>query len=282
MSVNQLSPEAYSLGHTAPELERLEHQGAYLRGRTRALLQKAGLKPGMRVLDFGAGVGDVSLLAAELVGPEGFVLGFDRSGEAIELARARAVYRAVKNVQFIQGDEAALSAIPGLEPFDALIGRFVLIHQVSLKPVLMPLFRLLKPGAIVAFQEPEVSAQSWTNQPNPLLEQLWRWVEGVVARGLFNATLPAEILAFFESQGMQAYEITREGWITRSVDPATAAWLIGFGRTLSGPARALGLVRPEDQTFEALFEQVQHQDPGAVSIPLYFMHAYGRLPPLCA
>jgi ubiquinone/menaquinone biosynthesis C-methylase UbiE len=44
----------------------------------------------MRVLDVGCGVGDVSLLAAGLVGPSGAVLGIDRSAEAIEMAVRRA------------------------------------------------------------------------------------------------------------------------------------------------------------------------------------------------
>jgi cyclopropane fatty-acyl-phospholipid synthase-like methyltransferase len=44
----------------------------------------------MRVLDIGCGVGDLSLLAAELVGSSGKVLGIDRSAEAIAIAARRA------------------------------------------------------------------------------------------------------------------------------------------------------------------------------------------------
>src|SRR5262249_7559457 len=41
------------------------------------LLLKAGLTPGMRVADFGCGIGAVTRMLAELVGPKGHVTGID-------------------------------------------------------------------------------------------------------------------------------------------------------------------------------------------------------------
>ena len=43
----------------------------------------------MRVLDIGCGVGDVSFLAAELVGPTGTVVGIDRNPGVLAVARQR-------------------------------------------------------------------------------------------------------------------------------------------------------------------------------------------------
>ena len=48
----------------------------------------------MRVLDLGCGMGDVSLLAARLVGPTGSVTGIDRDGVIVEKARERARHKA--------------------------------------------------------------------------------------------------------------------------------------------------------------------------------------------
>jgi ubiquinone/menaquinone biosynthesis C-methylase UbiE len=53
----------------------------------------------MRILDVGCGAGDVALLAAELVGESGTVVGIDRSEAAIIAARARAA--TAKNVHFL-------------------------------------------------------------------------------------------------------------------------------------------------------------------------------------
>jgi hypothetical protein len=65
-------------------------QAAILRPITMRLLQGLGLSPGMKILDVGCGAGDVALLAAELVGESGEVVGIDRSESAIRAARARA------------------------------------------------------------------------------------------------------------------------------------------------------------------------------------------------
>lgn len=63
---------AYALGYSAEEFRRLELQGAFFRDLTHDVLNRAGLRAGMHVLDVGCGVGDVALLAGEFVGPAGF------------------------------------------------------------------------------------------------------------------------------------------------------------------------------------------------------------------
>ena len=80
---------AYAFGDSARELERLIHQARFIGDLTREVLVEAGLSPGMRVLDIGCGPGDVSFLAASLVGPAGEVVGVDMSPAAIEVARTR-------------------------------------------------------------------------------------------------------------------------------------------------------------------------------------------------
>ena len=82
----------------------------------------------MRVLDLGCGAGDVSMLAAELVGAAGSVVGIDRSQEAIAVARRRARTAELRHVHF---EEATVGAFSGTQPFDMVIGRYVLIHQAD-------------------------------------------------------------------------------------------------------------------------------------------------------
>ena len=82
--MNETTPRPeYMLGHSDVEIQRLIQQGAILRPITERLLRVAGVSEGMRVLDVGCGGGDVSFLAAELVGPSGSVLGIDRNPEAL-------------------------------------------------------------------------------------------------------------------------------------------------------------------------------------------------------
>src|ERR1700722_2617259 len=84
------SGSTYVLGHHDVEVQRLLLQGQLYNDYTEQALRLAGPRPGLRVLDVGCGPGDVSLIAARLVGPTGTVLGVDAAPEMIELARTRA------------------------------------------------------------------------------------------------------------------------------------------------------------------------------------------------
>jgi ubiquinone/menaquinone biosynthesis C-methylase UbiE len=87
-----MSTKGYVLGSSPRELQRLILQDRMiLRPITERLLRQAGLKEGMRVLDLGCGTGGVSLLAAELVGPSGSVVGIDQSVDAIAMAKSAPV-----------------------------------------------------------------------------------------------------------------------------------------------------------------------------------------------
>src|ERR1700761_2238664 len=83
----------YVLGHADPEVQRLLLQGRLYDDYTEHAFRLARLRPGMRVLDIGSGPGDVSFIAARLVGPTGSVQGVDAAPEMIDLARARAAER---------------------------------------------------------------------------------------------------------------------------------------------------------------------------------------------
>jgi SAM-dependent methyltransferase len=80
----------YSLGHSDAELRRLMWQAEVLRPYTERLLRMAGIGPGMRVLDVGCGTGDMTMLAARLVGPSGSVTGIDRGQRPLATAARRA------------------------------------------------------------------------------------------------------------------------------------------------------------------------------------------------
>ncbi|MGE0862600.1 MAG: cyclopropane-fatty-acyl-phospholipid synthase family protein [Vicinamibacterales bacterium] len=90
------------------------------------LNEAVGLCVGHRILDIGCGAGDVSFLAADIVGAGGSVVGIDRAPAAIAAARARAHAEGRGNVEFRL---ESISDMPAGPAFDAVVGRFVLMHQ---------------------------------------------------------------------------------------------------------------------------------------------------------
>ena len=82
-----MTDPTYALGRSDDEHARLTEQANFLRPLTERFFRLAGIAPGMTVLDVGSGVGDVAFLLAELVGPEGKIVGVDIDGAALEKVR---------------------------------------------------------------------------------------------------------------------------------------------------------------------------------------------------
>lgn len=134
----------------------------------------------MRVLDVGCGRGDVTFLAAGLVGERGQVVGLDRGDAPLEAGRARARDLGVANVRFAQGDLNALTDEYG--PFDAVVGRRVLMYQPDAVASLSSLANVLAPGGLIVFQEHDSTAMPICRPPMPLHAQVNNWIWQTVAR----------------------------------------------------------------------------------------------------
>ena len=146
-----MSAPDYVLGYSQHEQQRLLKQAAILRACTERFFRAGGLAPGMRVLDLGCGMGDVSLLAADLVGPQGSVLGVDRDPQALARARDRA--REKSCAGYVNFQQINVEEIQGRELFDAAVGRYVLLYQADPAATLRHVASLVKPGGRLIFHE---------------------------------------------------------------------------------------------------------------------------------
>ena len=158
----------FGTGIGEEELDRLEAQGAAIAPATRMIFAEAGIRPGMRVLDIGCGAGDVTFVAADLVGPDGSVVGVDRSPDALARARLRAGQRGLTQVQFIQGD--INDPAPG-GPFDAIVERLALWLVPDPAALLRRQAKVLRPGGLVVPIEIDLSTIRSLPE-NPLLTQV--------------------------------------------------------------------------------------------------------------
>ena len=193
-----MSDPAYVLGHTPEELERLSRQHRLIGGFSRRLFEEAGLASCRRVLEVGSGSGDVAFLCRELIGPDGVVVGVDREAKAVARASQRAAERGLSGVSFVHGDPAALSFE---EPFDAVVGRYVLVFQADQGAWLQGLARQVRPGGLIVLHEPDFHDLR-SIPPVPSYESCCQWVSEAFRRSGTPVTMALTLLAAFQNAGL--------------------------------------------------------------------------------
>ncbi len=193
----QDAPE-YVLGHSDQELERLSAQAQVIEPLTRQFFREADIQAGMRVLDVGCGSGDVSFLAARMVGPTGQVVGVDRAEGAVATASRRALDLGVSNTRFVVGDAGAVAFE---EPFDAVVGRYVLMYSPDPAALLRQVAVQVRPGGVIAFQEVD-----WTGYRSLPLLPTWdrcaRWIVAALQGSGADPYLGLKLFATFTSAGL--------------------------------------------------------------------------------
>ncbi len=153
--------ERYILATGSGEVERLRLLQEVYGPQSQALLQRAGLREGLRVVEIGCGSGNISCWLAEQVGSRGSVVGIDNSGDQVEQARQQAKSRGLANVEFQVGDANAPDLPEGT--FDLAYARLVLMHLAQPGEALKRMRRLVRPGGRVACEEMDLTR--WICEP---------------------------------------------------------------------------------------------------------------------
>jgi SAM-dependent methyltransferase len=244
----EVTSAEYLLGHDREELARLEQQAAALAPHTKMILERAGLGPGMRVLDVGTGVGDVAFIAAELVGPSGTVVGIDRSEVALARARDRAAERGLDNVEFHQGD---LQDWRPVKSYDAAVGRLVLLYVDDPVAAVARVASTVRPGGVVAFMEYDMAAVE--SVPTvPLVDTVRDWICEGFSRTGHDPRLGIRLGAILDAAGLSdAQALALRDYLppTSPVVPAMAAGVI---RSLLPAIEGHGVATADEVDLETL------------------------------
>ena len=186
------------MGSTDHERMRLMRQGAILRGFLASAFRAAGLAPGMRVLDLGCGVGDVAMLAADLVGPTGSIVGIDRDAASVAWANKRVAEAGYQNIRF---QVAEFHEFSDFRPFDALVGRFILMYLPDPAAILRHLSQQLCSGAAIAFMEPDFTVPSRVFPELPQFKNGNFWISEVLRRSGARIDMGMRLYATYREAG---------------------------------------------------------------------------------
>jgi SAM-dependent methyltransferase len=243
----------YSLGHSDEELDRLSVQARLIEPITRRFLVEGGIAEGMRVLDVGSGVGDVAFLVADLVGPKGAVVGTDRAGRALSVARRRASARSLENVSFLEGDPATMAFDA---PFDAVVGRYFLMFQKDPVALLRGVAAHVGAGGSVVFHEP-FRAGIRSFPPIPSYDDGWELANETFRQTGADPTMGIKLHATFLEAGLRSPTLRMESLIAGGDDCLDHVHFeMDLVKTLLPEAVRIGIANADEINVETLPERV--------------------------
>lgn len=214
-----MTDHSYHLGTQDEEIARLGLQHRVWRSRTLEGWTRAGLRPGMKVLDAGAGPGFAAADMAEIVGPSGRVHAFERSERFEEIGRARIHAMGLANVDYVRGD-LVTDALPEGD-YDMIWCRWVLCFVTDPEAVVQKFAGSLKPGGRLVSHE-YLEYGTWTALPRrPMLERFVEETTKSWRDGGGEPNIARDLPGMLQSSGLNFVECRPHVF---TVSPADYAW----------------------------------------------------------
>ena len=246
------SESAYVMGHTDRERRRLALQASVINPLTDSFLRRAGVSAGMRVLELGCGIGEISLMAARLVGPHGHVHCIDIDGHGLEIARGRTRSAGHDHVTFEQID--ILQHLPS-QPYDAVIGRHILIHTPDALAVLRKAVAMVHVGGLIAFQEHDLSFYPRGYPESPLMFR----VEELIVECFRRANIGTQLFWLMQEAGLPPPECRLECVMDGGPHSPVYEWLAETVRSLLPRLEALGVTSAAELDSDTLTERLRKE-----------------------
>ena len=266
----------YVMGSADSELRRLQTISVLYRDITGGWLKEAGIEPGMCVVDIGCGPGDVTLLAADLVGPAGSVTGVDGAPEALALARSRAEREGMRVVRYEEAD--VTSWLPE-RPVDAVVGRLILMHLPDPATTLARLAGAVRPGGVVAFQD-VVLATRRTRPDLPLVGAFNGWVLETLRRVGLPVDMGLRLADVFREAGLPEVGLTTGQPVERGAGALGYSIMAGDVVSLLPRMEGLGIAGASEVGPESFERRLRDEAAAADAVLLspLMVGAWARVP----
>lgn len=182
--------------------ERLRLLTRVIRANTEALIRTVGLTPGMKCLDLGCGIGEVTLFLAAQVGPSGGVTGIDREARFLELARQSAAQRHLHPV-FRQADALELA---DESAYDLVYARFLFSHLADPENMLTRMVRAARPGGVIVVEDTDFPGH-FSYPPCPALLRYVELYQAVVRYNGGDAAIGPRLPGLLLDAGLDPVEL---------------------------------------------------------------------------
>jgi ubiquinone/menaquinone biosynthesis C-methylase UbiE len=267
----------YVLGHTDRERRRLSIQAAVINPVTETFLRRAGISAGMRVLELGCGVGEVTLMVARLIGPHGTLRSLDLDEHAVESTKSRLKSASHRHVQV---EVANVLSFEPAHSFDAVIGRHILIHLADPLPVLQKAVAITHPGGLIAFQEFDFRTVPRGYPEMPLMFSCQDLIVGFFQRAVPNPDIGAKLPWLMQQAGLPAPKAFCEACVDGGPHSLFYEWVTETICSLLPRMEAMGLTTGGEIQIDTLEQRLRQEalETGGFAVISPMIGAFARKP----
>jgi SAM-dependent methyltransferase len=264
----------YSLGSSEGETARLQRQADELTPDSRALLDRAGLRPGQAVIDLGCGPAGILGLLAERVSPGGRVVGVDADPAHTALAAEFAAARGLRGVEVITADARHTGLASG--SFDLVHTRTLLVTVPEPAQVVAEMVRLARPGGQVVAMEPDCE-YALCYPPHPAVTRLREIFPVIFGRNGADPWIGRRVPELFRHAGLGDVAVEATARVYPLGHSRRTIWM-DLVRAMRPHVLERGLASESELDDLDAAARAHLDDPGTVVMPGLFFLVSARKP----